>query len=133
MNAYRDKAEDSTELGAMRALVVAVGRWTSGPDGDNAGCAALRSAYGHYCDVRASFVPEQAPYVGVLTRLWYYMFEDPAENASKALPEYSTTEEECAAQAYSSSLGRCPGVADDRCEGGNCTRHCKELCEGRCK
>jgi hypothetical protein len=50
-------------------------------------------------------------------------------------PPAPPAERRCAAVAggnWAGGVPRCQGIADDRCQGGQCTAHCRQHCGGKC-
>jgi hypothetical protein len=71
--------------------------------------------------------PDVKPRIGVLVRLWRWLFGDPYPR--RLLPKQCATP----GRAGEARLNeRCAGIADPRCIAGNCTMHCKEFCGDRC-
>jgi hypothetical protein len=71
---------------------------------------------------------EPPPRVGVLTSFWRWLFGDPPVEKRPAIEPGR----QCGCPAYENSPGRCAGIADPFCYGGNCTAHCREHCGKRC-
>jgi hypothetical protein len=68
---------------------------------------------------------EERPRIGVLRCFWRFLFGDPALPLQKSI---EVKPQQCGCPRYADSSNRCPGAADPRCKGGNCSAHCAEHC-----
>jgi hypothetical protein len=65
---------------------------------------------------------------GLFVWLWDILFSSP-----QALPPARVrTLLNCSSPISRGSNYRCPGIEDPRCDGRNCTAHCREFCQGLC-
>jgi len=68
---------------------------------------------------------QRAPRVGILVRLWRFLFGDPQPPPPPRPQLYR-----CSAETVPNV--RCMGIEDPRCQGRNCTEHCRRHCPGTC-
>lgn len=85
---------------------------------------------------RAPVEREPTPKVGLLVRLWRWLFGGARwlEHFDEAVPQLPPPADVLRTQCASPTnpYNRCPGLADPRCAADNCTSHCNEHCNGRC-